>query len=469
MKQEQQAIQTGGISRRDFFKWGCMVGADIALGGVLTRRLINSLNQTNKSPILAGEINPNLLIPPIPEGENPFSQIDFGITSHHLDSLETAVPEFQRQIYQQAKEKGISRLRVDFRWALIQREEGTLKLEQWGRYLDSLDLMEETGLEPPVIILSTPPEWASELYNKDKEGFFEAFWRYASFLKNALEYRGKKVDTIQIMNELNHPFYNKIKPEDIATLCEITRDVFAPYNPDLDLLVTVFVANLNKRETAIQIAEFLAEATPGVGLVEAAIDHYVDILPEDPEKYLDQILPLLDKDVQIGLDYYPGFWHFPIIDSKFDIKRMIENMDLLRKVAGKVAKTGRKYKITEIGYPSKGIFPNIDFWEGVTWNQEKQRYALANSLAALKRDVLYDLYQKGLPLPEDLMIYLLLDEPHPLGKIVELTPFAINTMGMIEKDGKPKEAFEDLPGPSTKEIVSYLKSPSLVTPSDWRW
>lgn len=325
----------------------------------------------------------------------------------------------------------------------MEPEEGKYSEEHLERYGRAKEIMTEVGLDEPTIILSNPPDWAKELYGKDKEKFYDEFKRYAEKVRDRLEAsKGPKVSRIQILNELNSAIYTPVKVEDLPKVCEITREVFRDYNPDIKLMGTVIAANTVK-----------LTGTP-------------------IEQYLPELKKIKDSFDVIAVDYYPGLWHLPIggAPSKRPgeiFKHVVKQQDLLKKTMEEIATWGKEYELGEVGLPTKKL-----------WGGEKgQRYFFDAFFRAFK-GTLVDFRTRGLKLPSHVGIYEAIDEPprNLMGKLLRKIPFPEHDMGMRKASGKRKSILQDASrSPEEKRtenksqmnaIIDYMRAPMTRNEKD---
>ncbi|OGF28901.1 hypothetical protein A2477_02480 [Candidatus Falkowbacteria bacterium RIFOXYC2_FULL_47_12] len=296
--------------------------------------------------------------------------------------------------------------------------------------------MHEAGLEAPTIILSNPPKWAVELYKTDKEKFFTAYQDYVEQVKDSLaQTGGEKISRVQILNELNNKVYTPVRTEDVPRMCNITREAFHEYNPDIKLMATLLASN----------------TTWFVGT--------------PIEKYLTEFEKIKDSFDIIAVDYYPGLWHLDArgassLQPSELYKQMVKKTELLKKVFEKIASWGKEYELGEVGAPTNE-----------PWASEKgQRYFYDKFFLEFKH-LLADFQKHGLKLPSRVGLYEAKDEPPRTltGKILRrMTPFPEHDLGMREGDGRRKLVLQGnvrLPeaeraqGPSQlSNIIRFLKA-----------
>ncbi|MBI4779016.1 hypothetical protein HY797_01010 [Candidatus Falkowbacteria bacterium] len=365
--------------------------------------------------------------------------INVFVTDHSPDNLDTGSKENLKKLYGDVARDGIDQVRYDFHWGKLEKKSGEFDQELLGRYQDAKSAQEAAGLKEPIIILSNPPEWAIKLYKEGKkEEFYDEFRKYAEEVKNGLEQAGgKKVTTIQILNELNNKVYTPVAVEDMPELCWITREVFKEYNPDLKLSATLVAGNLAK------------------------------LAGEDIKEFLPKFKEIKDDFDKIVIDYYPGTWHYPMGDIKKKLalswpptkeifKQLVKQFDLLKEVFEEVASWGKDYEMGETGMPTK--FP---------WGGEKaQRYFYDIFFRQFKHMML-DFKERKMKLPSAVGLYEAIDEPPKnfKGKILDkLTPFPESRFGMREGDGERKMILRGVRGKNSgpsqlSELISYLRAP----------
>lgn len=373
------------------------------------------------------------------EREGEFN-IDVFVTDHSPDNPDTGSPEKLRRLYKDVARDGVDRVRYDFHWGKLENQPGEFDSGLMERYEDAKRAQEESGLEEPIIILSNPPKWAVEIYKQgEKEEFFEFFKEYVEEVKEALKQAGgKKITTVQILNELNNKQYTLVAVADIPRLCQITREVFKDYNPNLKLMATV---------NANSLAKFVGS---------------------DAKEFLPELKKIKGSFDRIAIDNYPGTWHFPSnagLDKDLDFsqwpptkgvfKQLVKQLDYLKEVLEEVATWDVDYDIGEVGLPSK-----------LPWGGEKsQRYFYDAFFRELKH-LLVDFRKRGLKLPSAVGLYEAIDEPprNLMGKILDKTPYPEHRFGMRTGEGDRKMVLRGRQGkekgPSQlSKIIEYLRAP----------
>ncbi len=343
----------------------------------------------------------------------------FYITDHAPDFADTGSPDKLKALYADVKKDGIESVRYDWRWKNIEPAQGTVSQEHIDRYSSAASVMKEVGLKEPTIVLSSIPDWAKKLYVEDKSKFFEAYGKYLGQVITGLQsIEGSKVSTVQVLNELNNPAYTPIEdPADIVKICEMTRQAFEDYNPDIKLMVSV-------------LASIMPEWAKGAGLSE----NIRTFLPK-----LEQIKDAVDV---IAIDYYPGAWQRPISDgNKFRhiisrlvlpnitaYREMFADMSLFKEVAEKVAGWGKDYELGETGFPVKGTY-----WG----NEQRQRYFYDVFFRNFKH-LMVDFQRREIKLPSRIGLYQVIDEAprNLMGRIMNKTPYPEFNWGMRDDEGK---------------------------------
>lgn len=384
------------------------------------------------------------------EKEDGFDMEVF-VTDHSPDNQDTGDQENLGRLYRDIAGDGVDRVRYDFHWGKLEGQPGKFDRGLLSRYKNAKNIQAEVGLKEPIIILSNPPEWAKKLYSEGKkEEFYEAFRKYAEEVESSLaQAGGEKVTTVQILNELNNSIYTPVAMEDIPKLCQITREVFREYNPDLKLSCTIIAGNTSK---------------------------FVSKDKKDAKVFLSELKEIKDSFDKIVIDYYPGTWHLPLSEVDYErgltflqwpptkgvFKELVKQVGYLREVLEEVAQWGVDYEIGEVGMPSK--FP----WGG----EKSQRYFYDVFFRAFKH-LLIDFRKRGIKLPSALGLYEAIDEPprNAAGKVLDkFTPHPEARFGMRQADGKRKSILQGRIHPSQNERketgrsqlranIDYLRAP----------
>ncbi len=381
------------------------------------------------------------------EKTKPFD-LEFYVTDHSADNADTGNQERLRELYEDVKKDGIKSIRFDYRWNKIETEKGEFQDELLDRYGKAIEVMNEAGLESPTVVLSSIPNWALEIYKKDKEKFFDEYRKYVEEVKSSLtksyEKTGQLVFKVQVLNELNNSVYTPIDGHDVSRLCDITREVLHDYNPDVKLMATAFAGNLPK------LVKDLSFGRVNLGT------HI--------EEYLKQYRDVLESFDIIAIDYYPGMWHVPIGEAMENKKEIFKQLGLLKNTMEEVASWGKEYELGEVG-----IQTNMPLM-GDEHNQDRQRYFFDVFFREFKH-ILLDFQRRGIKLPTRIGLYQAMDEPpkNMTGKILrKITPFPEHDMGMRKGDSSRKEILqgnrhsdegEDRGDSQLSKIIKYINSP----------
>jgi len=385
-------------------------------------------------------------------------EIKFSSTTHELDfdNPEDWDKEKFRQSLRLQKTAGIDRINYDFSWTRINPEQGQFKKGQLDIYTQAKQVMEEEGMETPDIIFTVAPDYVRKLYEGgNKKEFFKAYEDYITQVREALIVAGgKKIETVQIFNELNNKIYTFVEPDDLAEMCQITRDVFKEYNPDIKLKATLHAGSLNT------LTDKTGKALKKVGFDSLGEKVGIGI---DVKDYLEQNRDMLKENFDsLAINYYPGMWHWPLKEAglkKRDFllnfnktKRIFAQTDLLERVFRELDDMDMKYEIGEYGLPT-----NKPSWskKDNKYYEDKQRYAFDVFTHAL-RVVLKKLHDEGKDLPSYLGLYESQNRrPRNEGEIKTkkrtMNLFPEHDFGLMDEEGKPKELLRGKRGRYTEE------------------
>ncbi|MCL5436142.1 MAG: hypothetical protein M1275_03615 [Patescibacteria group bacterium] len=385
--------------------------------------------------------------------------MDFFVTDHSLRHPEMVSTGQLREIYREMKRQGISSIRFDWDWDESFPESGKPDRKVLDRYVEAMKMMQEEGLEAPTLVLYTPPEWATKLYEEDKEAYFSAYREYLQTAADSMEVAGLKAHSAQLANEVNHPLlYQFLKMEDFPRVVKTAREVFSRSQPEMKFTASVIVSNF-----ADKIGEVMGK-------------------PKTTE-FLDQHEKELTAADFTTLDYYPGMWHFPMRfdteKSAFPIKRSanpikeagnvlnrtFKDTEALKAACETVAGWGKPYELGETGFPT-----NYPYSQG-----RRQRMFYDMFLRGV-RQMMEDFHHRGVALPKRVGIYETQDEPNRgfgimLDKILNapgvrqlarLSPFPEGNFGLMTKKGGKQEILrgtlkEREPSTSGVEQISQLK------------
>lgn len=346
--------------------------------------------------------------------------VEISITSHisntknHLYTNRVVADETLRTHFQAISRVGFDSIRYDFSWSEIEPRPGQINFAQLDRYVRARSFMKEAGLKEPTIILGTSiPAWARALYRFDSSGFLDANKRYVQQVHDALANQEGQVERIQVGNEFNTTVDTKFEIRQIPALCEITREVFNSYNPNLQLVGTLLAGNVL-----------------GYG------EHFG--ISSDCQKFMRQHQQMLRGNFDaIAVDYYPNLWHLPFREAGFRFQDMPKQLGYLRDVAEELASWGIEYEIGEVGFPTR-----------CPWGDERaQRYNFNIFFRAL-RQMFIDFSSRSIPLPSRIGIYSAIDEPATtlMGKLLRaLLPFPECDFGIYRESGDPKLILTQLP------------------------
>lgn len=345
--------------------------------------------------------------PPSTEVVTPLLEV---FITHHSNDFKDDTPERLKATFKNLSEMGVNSQRFDIRWNRVKPSREEVNNEYLAKSGDIAKTAKEEGLSS-IIVLSSPPKWAMELYKTDKKAFFEEYRNYVSGVNEALGAFGVKPLTIQIFNELNNTVYTpKEILGDLPQFCAIAREVFGS---DVKLTGTMIVGNLTDKLTR-------------TGLQTGVM------------KFLSENGEILRNSFDvISVDYYPGLYHLPLKDAGGKIKKLFGQTGYLEEVLKKISGWGKEIEIGEVGFPTlKGI-------DGIkrVGNDRRQRYA-------------FDVFARAVrPLIERCGIkrigfYQAFDEtPTELGVL---------NFGLWKKDGSPKSVVQNSQVGKDKKIRKVI-------------
>lgn len=264
---------------------------------------------------------------PSPEVEKQ-SKLEFFVTHHSNEEGRLPKGTDLEQVFLKLKEMGVNSHRFDMRWQNSKPEEGGQFDQQ---YLDSsaeiAQKAEKAGLSS-IIVLSTAPKWALEMYKSgEKEKFFAEYKSYLTEVKAALDRYGVHNVSVQVFNELNNAIYTPQEIiKDLPQFCGLIKEIFGQ---ETKITGTLLVGNLS---------DMLA----GVGL------------QVDADKFMQDNRNVLMEDLDtISLDFYPGLWHWArVAKGENQLRDMPKHTERLKR-ALQVAKTlGKEIEIGEVGFPT---------------------------------------------------------------------------------------------------------------------
>jgi hypothetical protein len=362
--------------------------------------------------------------------------LEFFITDHSLRHPDMVSNDQLRAIYREMKQQGISFIRFDWDWDESYPERGKLNQQVVDRYIAAMKMMREEGLKAPSLVLSTPPEWAVKLYQKDKESYFAAYREYLQTIADAMAAAGLTANYAQLANEINNPLmYQFFEMKDFSRIVRTAKEVFFKSQPEMKFTVSVIVSNFID-----QLAKITRKPTA--------------------MQFLDQYKQELSLVDFISLDYYPGMWHYPVRlekeKSAFPIPRSVnpireagniinrtfKDISALQPVCEKIADWGMPYDLSESGFPT-----NYPYSQG-----RRQRMFYDMYLRSV-RQMLEDFHRRGVALPQHVGFYETQDEPNRgfgimldkvlnapgVRQLLRLTPFPEGHFGLRNAKGEKKE------------------------------
>jgi hypothetical protein len=383
------------------------------------------------------------------EAEKPFD-FKFYVTDHAPDWQDVGSPDKLKVLYTDVKKDGIESVRYDWRWKNIEPTQGTTDQQQIERYKGAVSTMKEVGLQEPTVALSSIPEWAKQLYKTDKNKFFDAYGQYLGTVKTGLKsVEGSKIQTVQVLNELNNPVYTPIEdPADLIKICEMTRAAFTDYNPDIKLMVSVLATTMPEGSKSAGFSENIRTFLPKLEQIKDAVD-------------------------VIAIDYYPGAWQRPIsegnkyanalkrlvLPGKSAYKEMFSDMSLFKEVAEKVSSWGKDYELGETGFPVKGAY----------WGDERRQRYFYDAFFRNFKHLMVDFQNRGIKMPDRIGLYQAINEGprNFMGKIMSKTPYPEFNWGMRNDDGERRAILrgslhkENTEGEESRlsRIIHYMNAP----------
>lgn len=388
------------------------------------------------------------------EGNKPFN-FEFYVTDHSPDFPYSGNPDRLRKLYADIKKDGIDSVRYDLRWRNIEPDQGMVKKEQIDRYATAVSIMKEVGLKEPTIVLSSIPNWAMRLYKKDKNKFFDAYRQYLGYVKKGLQSSEKsKISTFQVLNELNNPSCTPIqKTQDLIRICEITREEFTAYNPNLKLMVSVLASCPPKALSRVWFAENIRTFLPKLENIKEAVDIIsIDYYPGGSHRLISE------------KNKYKNFINRFVIPGKAAYKEMFADMSLFEEVAETVAGWGKDYELGETGFPVKGVY----------WGNEiRQRYFYDTFFRNFKH-LMVDFRERGIKLPERIGLYQAVNERpmNVMEKIKRKTLYPEHNWGMRNDNGEKRSILKGNThngklydeGSRLGRIINYVRAPMKNTP-----
>jgi hypothetical protein len=373
--------------------------------------------------------------------------IDFLVTDHSLRYPERFSREQVREAYSDMRRHGLSSIRFDFDWDRMAKNYDEYDKTTADRYTDALQDMKEMGMKPASLVLSSPPEWAQELYKNDKEKYFQAYQGYLSAVAETIGRSGAKVNSVQLFNEINNSFiFQFIKIEDLPRCAEIARTTLQKVQPDIKLGTSLILGNFNEKIAEVKKVE--------------SIDTFIG----------EHGQMLKDNFDVLSVDYYPGMWHWPLGSEKSKITNLLgegsfmtkiknrtsdlehaatpkhlnatfKNLEMLEKAFEQIAALGIDYEIGETGFPT-----NVPYS-----TEDRQRY-FYDSFFRSFRQMLVDFKKRGIPLPKRVDLYESQDEENKgfgglvdkllkipiIEKLSRATPNPEHNFGLKTKAGEPK-------------------------------
>lgn len=381
------------------------------------------------------------------ESEIISPHIEFLVTDHSTRYPERFSPEELKELYSEMKHHGISSIRFDMDWNKMAKASGEWDRETIDRYVETLKIVEKVGMKPSTLVLSSPPEWAQQLYKKDKESYFRNYEEYMRTVAEAVSQAGTKIHSVQLFNEINNSFLFKfVDVADLPRCAAIVRDTIGKTQPGLKLATSLIVGNINDN----------------VGRFTGA---------EDIENFLEKHGQMLKENFDvISVDYYPGVWHLPLGEEKSKISSLLgkgsaktrimqrvssvegaanpkhlnatfKNLEMLKKTFERIAKLGIDYEIGETGFPT-----NVPYS-----TEDRQRYFYDSFFRAF-RQLLVDFASRDIPLPKRVDLYETQDEENTgfggitdkllklpgVQKLTRLTPNPKHNFGLKKKSGEAK-------------------------------
>jgi hypothetical protein len=294
------------------------------------------------------------------------------VTDHNLRYPENISLDQQRTLYAEMKHHGIDSIRFDWDWKEIMPSAHGQNPQAISRYVQAMGIMKEVGMEPPVLVLSNPPDWAVQLYKTNKGEFFKAYSEYINLVGDSLHQAGLGFNSAQIFNEINHVFLFKfVSLEDLSEITKIAREGLSKAQSDVKLSTSLIVSNVN---------DLLAKAKG---------------LPTTSELLGQQKKMLKDNFDIVSLDYYPGVWHRP----GFNPKKVYKQLDAIKEVFVELDRMGLDFEIGEVGFPSNEPY-----------NTEKNQRYFYDVFFKEFRKMLADFKVAGVRLPQWVGLYESQDE-----------------------------------------------------------
>lgn len=146
--------------------------------------------------------------------------------SDYLPDEKEYTPKERVAFYSKLKELGVTGVRTEFRMGKLMRQDGSFDPRVEKSYVESLKAMKESGLTLSALVFFSPADWMIELAKTDQTRFIEMYRSFAQKAVSMCDQAKQQPRYIQVMNEVNSSFFNKVGTEILLKMIQVTRQVY---------------------------------------------------------------------------------------------------------------------------------------------------------------------------------------------------------------------------------------------------